>query len=227
MNSGHFSSYYYNSVPELFQGYSVDVCEVQSQGLEMLANQYAVDMFGEGAEAFEFESVTDMLYVTIMSCMLQEFEEAVYMEPDMSLEDMNRTFKEIQDSYHGWYYDVYDEGVCYDWVDVSHLFYSPCIIWDTEPRRCRPLTSGPYPGATGTALWIPTWDFCMKVWMLLTAAPCTAAGFGMCLTAGNWNPGRGCAGSRDWSRMVRALKSRHRRTRAGQERILRDGLTVD
>ena len=50
---GHFSSYYYNSVPELFQGYSVDVCEVQSQGLEMLANQYAVDMFGEGAEAFE------------------------------------------------------------------------------------------------------------------------------------------------------------------------------
>ena len=52
---GHFSSYYYNSVPELFQGYSVDVCEVQSQGLEMLANQYAVDMFGEGAEAFEFE----------------------------------------------------------------------------------------------------------------------------------------------------------------------------
>lgn len=122
---GHFSSYYYNSVPELFQGYSVDVCEVQSQGLEMLANQYAGDMFGEGAEAFEFESVTDMLYVTIMSCMLQEFEEAVYMEPDMSLEDMNRTFKEIQDSYHGWYYDVYDEGVCYDWVDVSHLFYSP------------------------------------------------------------------------------------------------------
>lgn len=122
---GHFSSYYYNTVPELFQGYSVDMCEVHSQGLEMLASQYAADMFGQGAEAFEFETVTDMLYVTIMSCMLQEFEEAVYMEPDMSLEDMNRTFKEIQDSYHGWYYDVYDEGVCYDWVDVSHLFYSP------------------------------------------------------------------------------------------------------
>ena len=82
-------------------------------------------MLGQGVEAFEFESVTDMLYVTIMSCMLQEFEEAVYREPDMSLEDMNRTFKEIQDSYHGWYYDVYDDGVCYDWVDVSHLFYSP------------------------------------------------------------------------------------------------------
>ena len=42
------------------------------RGLEMLANQYAGDMFGEGAEAFEFETVTDMLYVIIMSCMLQE-----------------------------------------------------------------------------------------------------------------------------------------------------------
>ena len=51
--------------------------------------------------------------------------EADILLVDMSLEDMNRTFKEIQDSYHGWYFDVYDEGVCYDWVDVSHLFYSP------------------------------------------------------------------------------------------------------
>ena len=85
MNSGISAPIIYNSVPELFQGYSVDVCEVQSQGLEMLVNQYAGDMFGEGAEAFEFETVTDMLYVIIMSCMLQEFEEAVYMDPDMSL----------------------------------------------------------------------------------------------------------------------------------------------
>lgn len=156
---GHFSSYYYNSVPELFQGYSVDVCEVQSQGLEMLVNQYAGDMFGEGAEAFEFETVTDMLYVIIMSCMLQEFEEAVYMDPDMSLEDMNRTFKEIQDSYHGWYFDVYDEACAMTGWMCRICFTAPCTIWDMEPRLCRPLISGPCPGGTGTALWIRIWDF--------------------------------------------------------------------
>lgn len=123
---GHFSTYYYSTEPELFQGFSVDVSEVQSQGLELLANRYAADMFGQGAEAYEYESITDMLYVTIIACMLQEFEEAVYTDPDMSLEDMNRKFKEIQDSYGGrWYYDVYDDGMCYDWVDISHLFYNP------------------------------------------------------------------------------------------------------
>lgn len=122
---GHFSAYYYNTTPELFQGFSVDVSEVQSQGLEVLADRYAASMFGQGAEAYEFESITDLLYVTIMACMLQEFEEAVYMEPDMSLDDMNRKFKEIQDSYGGWFYDVYDRDKCYGWVDIPHLFYSP------------------------------------------------------------------------------------------------------
>lgn len=122
---GHFSSHYYDTVPELFQGFSVDVCEIQSQGLEMLTDRYVKDMFGGGASAYEFESITDMLYVAIMSCMLQEFEEAVYTEPGMSLDAMNRRFKEIQDSYGAWYYDIYDGDECYDWVDISHLFYSP------------------------------------------------------------------------------------------------------
>ena len=111
-------------------------------------------------------------------------------------------------------------------VDVSHLFYSPLYYMGYGTSALSALDLWTISRSDWTALWIPTWDFCMKVWMLLTAAPCTAAGFGMCLTAGNWNPWPGmCAGSRDWSRMVRALKSRHRRTRAGQERILRDGLT--
>ena len=122
---GHFITYYYNTVPELFMGYNVDVNEVQSQGLEMLATRYAKAMFGKGAEAYEFETVTDMLYVAITACMLQEFEEAVYTQPDMSLEEMNRKFGEIQDSYGAWYYQVYDEDMCYDWVDISHLFHSP------------------------------------------------------------------------------------------------------
>lgn len=121
---GHFSGYHYNTLPELYQGYNVDVCEVQSQGLEMLALNYAQDMFGQGADAYVFETVTDMLYAAITACMIQEFEEAVYTAPDMSLEDMNRKFKEIQDSYNGWYFQAYGDE-CYEWVDIQHLFYSP------------------------------------------------------------------------------------------------------
>lgn len=121
---GHFSAYYYNTVPELYQGFNVDVCEIQSQGLEMLALSHADDMFGRGADAYIFETVTDMLFAVISASMIQEFEEAVYTQPDMTLEDMNRRFKEIQDSYGSWYYPAYDD-MCYEWVDIPHLFYSP------------------------------------------------------------------------------------------------------
>ena len=48
---GHFCSYYYNTVPEMYQGFHVDVCELQSQGLEMLSTRYAGSLFGEGASA--------------------------------------------------------------------------------------------------------------------------------------------------------------------------------
>lgn len=121
---GHFCSYYYNTVPEMYQGFHVDVCEIQSQGLEMLSTRYAEELFGDGASAYAYETMTDMLYVAITACMIQEFEEAVYTTPDMTLDDMNRRFKEIQDSYDGWYYRVYGD-MCYDWVDIPHLFYTP------------------------------------------------------------------------------------------------------
>lgn len=121
---GHFSSYYYNTVPELYQGYHVDVCEIQSQGLEMLTLSRAEEMFGEGAQAYAFETITDRLYTVITSCIIHEFEEAVYTEPDMTLDDMNRRFAKIQNSYGGWYFPVYDNQ-CYSWTDISHLFYSP------------------------------------------------------------------------------------------------------
>lgn len=121
---GHFGSYYYNTVPEFFLGFNVDICELQSQGLEILMSGYAKDMFGEGGEAYAFETLTDMLYTAIMACILQDFEKSVYSDPDMSLEDMNRRFKEVQDAYTSQYYSVQGD-MCYDWVDIPHLFYSP------------------------------------------------------------------------------------------------------
>ncbi len=121
---GHFSAYYFDTVPELYSSFGVDVMEIQSMGLEMLVANYAQEVAGEGAEAYAYETVTDMFYNIISACMFNEFEETLYGNPDVELEDLNRKFKEIQDSYEGWYYNVYDD-VCYDWVEVPHIFYDP------------------------------------------------------------------------------------------------------
>ena len=128
---GFFSNQYYsydNKLPQLFHTTGLDLSGFHSQGLEMLSVQYAGDMMGDGAEAYAYETVTDMLYAAISSCMLHEFEEAVYQNPDMSLDDMNRKFKEIQDSYGYMYFQSYDD-MCYEWVDINSLYETPlCYI---------------------------------------------------------------------------------------------------
>lgn len=121
---GHFSSFCYNSEPELYSTFMVDVMEIQSMGLELLVSSYAEEIAGVGGDAYAYETVTDMFYNVLNACMFNELETMLYEEPDIELEDLNHRFKEIQDEYEGWFYQVYDD-VCYDWVDVPHIFYDP------------------------------------------------------------------------------------------------------
>lgn len=55
--------------------------------------------------------------------MYDEFQTAVYSDPDKSLEEVNRLFKDISEEY-GYSYGPYEEE-SYFWVDVAHNFQSP------------------------------------------------------------------------------------------------------
>ena len=85
---GHFASVYYDPTPSLFQNGYVDVSEIQSQGMQMLLMTFSDDMFGYAGRAMEAEAVSDLLDSIIAGAMMDEFETAVYAEPDMTLEDL-------------------------------------------------------------------------------------------------------------------------------------------
>lgn len=55
--------------------------------------------------------------------MYDEFQAAVYADPDMTLEEVNRLFKDISEEY-GCFYEE-DEEESYFWVEISHNFQSP------------------------------------------------------------------------------------------------------
>ena len=121
---GHFASVYYDPTPSLFQNGYVDVSEIQSQGMQMLLMTFSDDMFGAAGEAMEAEAMADLLDSIIAGAMMDEFETAVYAEPDMTLEDLNRLFRNLANDYNIWYFD-FDGNACYDWDTVPHLFHSP------------------------------------------------------------------------------------------------------
>lgn len=55
--------------------------------------------------------------------MYDEFQTAVYADPDMTLQEVNRLFKSISEEY-GCVYDEGEEESCF-WVEIPHTFQSP------------------------------------------------------------------------------------------------------
>lgn len=121
---GHFNEAFHSTEHALWSGFCIDVGEIHSQGLEALFTAYGEDMFGpEGGRAFRWSVISNMAASVLEGCMYDEFQAAVYADPDMTLEEVNRLFKNISEEY-GYYYEE-GEDESFFWVDISHTFQSP------------------------------------------------------------------------------------------------------
>lgn len=121
---GHFNETFHSAEHDLWSSFHIDVGEIHSQGLEVLFTAYATEMFGpEGGRAFYWSTISNMVGSVLEGCMYDEFQTAVYGNPDMTLEEVNRLFKRISEEYGYFYEDGEEES--YFWVDISHNFQSP------------------------------------------------------------------------------------------------------
>lgn len=119
---GHFNADYLHGSAS-----SIDVAEVQSQGLEFLFMEYYEDIFGDGAAALEEYVIFQMLYTFISGCMNNELETWAYTQENLTLDALNAKSAELLQSYENmaegsWnlaYYSV-------SWVQTPHYFTSPC-----------------------------------------------------------------------------------------------------
>ena len=121
---GHFNETFHSTEHDLWSSFYIDVGEIHSQGLEVLFTAYAGEMFGpEGGRAFYWSTISNMVSSVLEGCMYDEFQTAVYADPDMTLQQVNRLFKSISEEY-GWAYDEGEEE-SYFWVEIPHTFQSP------------------------------------------------------------------------------------------------------
>lgn len=120
---GHYNQMFHDMEPALWQTSRMDVYEIHSQGLEVLFYPYADDLFGDGGEAFQYETIGQMLYATREGCLYDEFQNEVYRNPDMSIEEINKTFLKIAKEYGYQYAEGADQA--YGWISVPHTFESP------------------------------------------------------------------------------------------------------
>lgn len=120
---GHFNAAYHSTESLLWSSENLDTAEVQSQGLELLFLDYADDALGEAyGDDFRDFAVHNILVSVSDGCMYDEFQQAVYRQPDMTLEQINQLFLDISKEYGYTYQNPED---AYHWVLVPHTFHSP------------------------------------------------------------------------------------------------------
>ena len=122
---GHFNAAYHDPTPMLYQYAGSDVCEIQSQALELLFIPCLQDILaGEDADSRAYVTlyaVTQILSSVVDGCLYDEFEQAVYETPDMTAEGLTELERSL---YHAYGLDalyVYTPFWCY----ISHLFEQP------------------------------------------------------------------------------------------------------
>ena len=118
---GHFNSVYHDDTPALYTNINMDVSEIHSQGLELLFYPYYEQMYPGMGSAMQFYAVYEMFNNILLSCAFDEVENAVYRNPDLTLEEINSLMDEV-----GMEYGLVSQSVNSEtWVEMTHLFMQP------------------------------------------------------------------------------------------------------
>lgn len=118
---GHFANDYANSPDLIFGMADMDLCELQSQGMEMLFIPFYGEIFGELAGEARAYTLMSMLYSIVDGALYDEFQQLVYGEENLSLERVNEIYARLWTDYGYRSYPGYETG----WMEVVHNFEQP------------------------------------------------------------------------------------------------------
>ena len=101
---------------------NTDLSEIASNGFEGLMTNYYGEIFGKKvAEEATKKTVDDLIENITDGCIYDEFQREVYANPDMTLDEINKTFSRINAEYN----NSLKGDLGYSWVYVNHNFEVP------------------------------------------------------------------------------------------------------
>ncbi len=118
---GHYAGYFLNGIQRMQSADPLDLAEIDSQGLELLAfSQYDI-LYGALADAARIANLTIALYAVITGCMEDEFQQFAYHTDNVTLEALNAEYERLSKAY-----GLYEMGLDGEsWTEISHTFRAP------------------------------------------------------------------------------------------------------
>ena len=119
---GHFLNSYYVPSDLVFGAPDNDLCELQSQGMEIMFTQWYPEIFGESnANAVLYDLLCNMMYSVQQGAMYDEFQQRVYAEENLTSDKVLDIYREVYLEYGNAPYAGYE----YEWAYVTHNFEYP------------------------------------------------------------------------------------------------------
>lgn len=98
----------------------LESCEIHSMSMEFLTADYHKLFFKEDTAKYDFSHLEDALFFLPYGCLVDEFQECVYNQPNLTPEQRNQLWLELEGKYR-------------PWIDFDSLpFYSRGAGWQRQ-----------------------------------------------------------------------------------------------
>ena len=100
--AGHAFAYFRAAKQGIIPDYTsptIEACEVHSMSMEFLTAPWHKDFFGEETERYQYFHTTDALNFIPYGCMVDEFQHLMYENEDLSPDERNEVWKELEKKY--------------------------------------------------------------------------------------------------------------------------------
>ncbi len=115
---GHYYNFYLMGETIWNDGNNLDLAEIHSQGLEVLMFERYEELYGKDADLFRYAQLMNLVDAILQGCIEDAFQQAVFENPDLTLNDANALHGRLSEEYLG--YPVY-----FEWVDIHHHYETP------------------------------------------------------------------------------------------------------
>lgn len=122
---GHYNQFYWVGADLESRSKSYDILEVHSQALELLFSHWYGEIFEDSAQF-----CTDYLLAALTQSISEgaihdEFQQYAYSAGDLTLEKLNRKYRQLCAEY-GMVEEDDPREELYDWAQIPHTFTDPC-----------------------------------------------------------------------------------------------------
>lgn len=110
----------------------LESCEIHSMSMEFLTAEYHSLFFGEDTGKYELTHAEEAMYFMPYGCMVDEFQECVYNEPNLTPNQRNELWMDLERKYRPWNdfanLPFYSRGA--GWQRQSHIYSRPFYYID-------------------------------------------------------------------------------------------------